>query len=371
MKTFFPELPSTDNKRDEFSDELYRPIPLDAGKVDGWKEVQMKSYRWRRDPLVPLGLFSDYSDIFTSSVYYGEHSSSPYRSRVIKGETLMTQFVRQSTAERLRNAQSLLPQHHYLLVFDAYRSTTVQSSLYESFVTELRKQRPEMSEDQLSAEAQKYVSAPSRDKKVPAPHNTGGSVDVGIVRLDEASSKRVTQIDAVLHRIGRPGSDMVYGLEMERASLMRGARLLDFGTSFDEMATSAHLTALEGETGEATLNRRLLNNAMTAVGFSSYEYEWWHFNDIATQMGARALGLTVATMGGTRLSRKNQNHEKMRRQHYFGVNVINDHLDQLIGRDDLPKHVALVAITQASHGGIIEMPGVPSAIRISPDSKGA
>lgn len=352
------------------SDVIDNPIPQDAGKVNGWKDIPLRSRLWRRDSLVPLGIFSDFSDIFTSSVYFGEHSSSPYREQDVEGETLITQFVRRSTALKLRKAQRLLPEDHFLLVFDAYRSKTVQGSLYDTYLKELRNLNPDMSETQLSEETQKYVSLPSSNKRAPAPHNTGGVVDVAIVKLDADAAKRVHHIDAVLGSMGKPGGDMAYTFEMERAALMRQAELLDFGTSFDDMSSEAALRAMEGEGGEVERSRRMLFNVMKEAGFSGYEHEWWHYNDIATQMGARAAGLTVATMGAATPSRANMRHEKMRRDHYMGTNIINDNLDGLLSRGDLPKHVALVAITQATHGGVIDTPRIPAAIRVAPSREG-
>lgn len=47
--------------------ELYEPMPLDAGEVEGWKEIPIEESGER---LVPLGAFSrEANSLFTSSVY--------------------------------------------------------------------------------------------------------------------------------------------------------------------------------------------------------------------------------------------------------------------------------------------------------------
>src|SRR3989344_1032321 len=79
--------------------------PIPNLKVDGWKEVPIKE---NRETLVPLGPFSDYSDIFTDSIYAGERFDSPYVDSNFSGR-LVTMFVREKVADSLRKAQKLLP----------------------------------------------------------------------------------------------------------------------------------------------------------------------------------------------------------------------------------------------------------------------
>lgn len=88
----------------ENSELAQRPIPTELPSVSGWKGVLIHE---NGEPLVPLGTFSDYRDIFTSSIYAGERRDSPYSRRPLR-ESLMTQFVRTSVAEQLRHAQGLL-----------------------------------------------------------------------------------------------------------------------------------------------------------------------------------------------------------------------------------------------------------------------
>ena len=155
-------------------------IPKGAGDTAGWREVVVDE---NNEPLVALGPRSNYPQIAVSSVYYGEHDSSPYGEgkSTLRG-ALLTMFVRQSVAERLVCAQDLLPAEMKLVVFDAYRTIEVQTSLYEHYISKLRQLFPNMSDEEASTETQKYVSLPSYDAAKPSPHNTGGSVDVALIR---------------------------------------------------------------------------------------------------------------------------------------------------------------------------------------------
>ena len=50
------------------------------------------------------------------------------------------------------------------------------------------------------------------------------------------------------------------------------------GTAFDAFTPLAATAALEGEDCPVAANRRLLYTAMTAVGFTNYPEEWWHYD---------------------------------------------------------------------------------------------
>ncbi len=60
---------------------MNRSIPLTAGQVAGWKAIVLKASH-HSDPLVPLGPLSpEAENIMTSSIYFGEHSNSPYATK--------------------------------------------------------------------------------------------------------------------------------------------------------------------------------------------------------------------------------------------------------------------------------------------------
>lgn len=122
---------------------LDKPIPEGSGIVDGWKDKPIKE---STEPVVPIGLWSSYPDIFTSSIYAGEFNSSPYFGNPFDG-SLITVFTRKTVADALRKTQSLLPKDLYLVVHDAYRPKAVQANLYKNFDAENRQKHPTWTEN--------------------------------------------------------------------------------------------------------------------------------------------------------------------------------------------------------------------------------
>ena len=218
---------------------IYPEIPLDAGQVQGWKDIPIREDD-SLDPFIPLGPLSQEAEILmTSSLYFGEHSNSPYAENINKLEgSLLTLFARQSVIHRLLVAEQLLPAGHHLLVFDAYRPYQVQKSLHDFYKQKLREKYPYMDNETLESETQKYVSLPSMDSTRPSPHNTGGSVDVAIVKLDQAHEEELLQIRSHLIDVHLNIAKRV-GMEMRlSATMRRHAKMLDFGTAFDHGGTA-------------------------------------------------------------------------------------------------------------------------------------
>ncbi len=67
------------------------------------------------------------------------------------------------------------------------------------------------------------------------------------------------------------------GLALDIALADAKGNLLEFGGDFDEFTERSHLN-FEGLDSLAKFNRGLLKNLMLEAGFSSYEFEWWHYN---------------------------------------------------------------------------------------------
>lgn len=239
-------------------------IPLSAGLVDDWRSVPIEE---NGELLVAIGPGTVYDDLLTSAVYAGEHLSSPYRGDDAIDNASVTIYVRQSVADRLRQAQSMLPSGLKLIVFDGYRSREVQQALFDQYLEGLKRLNPGWSEAELLIETEKYVSRPSADDTQPSPHSTGGAVDVAIVK---------------------------------------DHRMLEFGTPFDNGSERSALRYFEEPERvrtdadmQARANRRLLYDVMTRTGFEAYVYEWWHYNSVETQMGARTAHLGRALFGAT------------------------------------------------------------------------
>lgn len=299
------------------------PIPA-LKPVDGWKQLPINECG---EPLVPLGFFSDYPQILFDPIYFGTSSSSPYNTGQLEG-ALMTPFVRRGIAERLKRASRRLPKGLAFLIWDAYRPVEVQSSLFWWYVNDVLVGEQGMGRDEAIEAAQQFVSYPSEDPSCPPPHNTGGTVDLTIVRFDPEAWRRMRQLDHSLSTAKRSGDELgEFEIEMERWTILRDiARPINMGTVFDmvcdatatrfyeDASTRRALTFLERRQLE---NRRLLYWTMNAVGLSSYPDEWWHF-DHANQFATARVG-GIATYGAALFSEANRFHEEVMRSVFEGV----------------------------------------------------
>ena len=348
-----------------FAENLLKPIPRGVGLVKGWETNQIIE---SGEPLATLGPFSDFSDIFTSSIYAGERFDSPYSEKPFNGSVL-TLFVREEVAKRLRQAQQLLPSNYYLIVFDGWRSLDVQQALFNSFYRELQQLGLSLDEHQLLGETQKYVSLPSTDPSKPSPHNTGGAVDLAIFKLPKGIGLRVKQINQQLAT--ETDWRIVYELEMEKIFLQNEhGRLLEFGTPFDFGKQQAALRWFEDlknlrsrKNLAALFNRRLLYTVMRSTGFQPLESEWWHYN-FGNQMAVQAAGEGYAIYGVVELSPKNISHENMRRGHRKGTILM--HQGVTISPKLAPPSEEFMVALKAAQTGDYRSTNLPLADKISP-----
>ena len=158
-------------------------------------------------------------------------------------------YVRESVAQLLTSAAKDLPNGYRFVVWDGYRPYEVQKAIYDAYYQTIRVQYPEREEQEWRRLTEDFVSYPSVDHEKPAPHITGGAVDLTI-------------IDSNGH-------------------------YLDFGTDFDDFSEKAHTAYYEKLAQSRTIskgeqhileNRRLLYNVLAAQGFTNYHMEWWHFD---------------------------------------------------------------------------------------------
>jgi D-alanyl-D-alanine dipeptidase len=113
---------------------------------------------------------------------------------------------------------------------------------------ELQRRRPDLSGAALTAEVERYWAPPSVDENAPAPHATGGAVDL---------------------TLRRKGGDPLW-----------------MGSLFDDVTALANRDRFEQLSAEnfsfsdqeAQANRRLLHWLMTEEGFAGHPDEWWHFS---------------------------------------------------------------------------------------------
>jgi D-alanyl-D-alanine dipeptidase len=301
---------------------LSAPIPP-LTPVVGWKTVPIQECG---EPLVPLGAFSEQTQIFQDSIYYGERTSSPYEQDEIKG-SLITCFVREGVAKKLEAASKLLPEGYALLVWDSYRPLTVQKSLFDDFHQQLVTEK-KLSAEEASQQAQQFVSIPSSDPTKPSPHNTGASVDLTIVKFSPEDWQEIKQLN---EQLKSDDWKIVYQAEMRRQQIVREKSIpLEMGTAFDEVSPKTATRFYEeksehtAEEQECLHNRRLLFNVMKTAGFTNYNEEWWHF-DSGNQFNAIQTGET-AKYGAATFSKECLEWEAMRHGHYTGTKMMQQDL---------------------------------------------
>lgn len=147
-------------------------------------------------------------------------------------------LLRRGVLDRLRQAQTLLPDGLRLLFVEGYRPPALQRRYFESYGDELRAAHPDWSADRIRSAASRYVSPPEI-----APHSAGAAVDLTLADAD--------------------------------------GRELDMGTPMNanpEQSDGACYTGADNITAEARANRSVLGAALGAVGLVNYPTEWWHWS---------------------------------------------------------------------------------------------
>ena len=154
-----------------------------------------------------------------------------------------------------------------LFLFDAWRPRAVQAFFHDVWMpNELKRRHPELSGEALRLEVERYWAAPSVDENAPAPHATGGAVDL---------------------TLRRKGGDPLW-----------------MGSLFDDVTALANRDRFENLSAEnfsfsdqeAQANRRLLHWLMVDEGFAGHPDEWWHFS-WGDQMWAALTGAAQAHYG--------------------------------------------------------------------------
>ena len=245
-----------------------RPIPDQTAiraRVPGWRAklaIDHTSASFQ-EPLVDIKAFA-----IAGENYYHAERNPPYYRRV-EG-SVPDLLARSSVAERLGAVNARLkPFDLELFVFDAWRPRAVQAYFHDVWMPdELRKRNPELSGEALWREVGRYWSPPTTDTNAPAPHSTGGAVDLTLRWI--------------------------------------GGEQLWMGSLFDDATPIAHRNHFETITTpmgfsdeEARANRRLLHWLMGDKGFVGYHEEWWHFS-YGDQYWAGVRGAPAALYGPVR-----------------------------------------------------------------------
>ena len=163
-------------------------------------------------------------------------------------------FLRQTVAGKLLQAQAQLQTQRpgwQLQIFDAYRPISVQQFMVDYTFEQLARSKgldpqniDEESRSRLQTQVLKFWAVPSPNPNTPPPHSTGAAVDLTLVDSSGATIDMGADIDEISPR-----------------------------SYPNHFANHSELNAQQYHQ-----NRQLLNNAMSAAGFSQHPNEWWHFS---------------------------------------------------------------------------------------------
>jgi D-alanyl-D-alanine dipeptidase len=198
--------------------------------------------------------------------FYAGERNPPYWQKV-EGATDKL-LLRRSVAEKLLRVNARAGEAGLeLFLFDAWRPRAVQAFFHDVWMPrELQRRSPGLSGAALTDEVERYWAAPSVDENSPAPHATGGAVDLTLRWKD--------------------------GETLWMGSLFDDVTALANRDRFEHLPPGRFSFSDE----EARANRRLLHGLMTEEGFAAHPDEWWHFS-WGDQMWAALTGAPHAHYG--------------------------------------------------------------------------
>ncbi|MBF0311894.1 MAG: D-Ala-D-Ala dipeptidase [Oligoflexia bacterium] len=217
--------------------------------------MKFKKIPIKKDYLPPseeeLDFLNHYSQMVAIDDRYASFILENYYMMKGYAGSNINMYAREALLKKLEFGLKFLEPNYTLVLFDAFRGRATQLSLYNDFYSQIKIRNPHLSDKLLHEETKKFVAHPDDRGRFPvAPHNSGGAIDL---------------------------------------SIRYGEQTLDMGTEFDDLTDLAQSNYFEqnfiegiGFTRERWLevraNRRLLFNLMKVLGFTNYEYEWWHFD---------------------------------------------------------------------------------------------
>src|SRR5689334_6476763 len=112
--------------------------------------------------------------------FYATSRNPPYYAAVPGAAPTIR--LRQGVIKRLSNINMALSEAGLeLFIFDGWRPRAVQKYFHGTWMPrQLLKRNPKLTADELRTETEKYWAAPTVDPKSPAPHASGGAVDLTI-----------------------------------------------------------------------------------------------------------------------------------------------------------------------------------------------
>jgi D-alanyl-D-alanine dipeptidase len=177
--------------------------------------------------------------------------------------------LRSGAIERLREAKKNLQkisgcEGWNFKIWDGFRPIKVQNQLCINLKKDLKAKYPNWSEEELQKGVMEFLSPPSTDLSAPAPHNTGGVVDLTLVDAD--------------------GNEIPMGTDFDDFTEKSYTDYFSKAGSKEKMANIYHE------------NRILFKKIMESVGFINDTCEWWHFA-YGTQAWAAAINEKHAIYG--------------------------------------------------------------------------
>jgi D-alanyl-D-alanine dipeptidase len=198
--------------------------------------------------------------------FYASEKNPPYWQKV-EGATEQL-LLRQGVAGKLLQVNARAGEAGLeLFLFDAWRPRAVQAFFHDVWMPrELQRRHPSLQGAALIEEVERYWAAPTTNENSPAPHATGGAVDLTL--------------------------------------RWKNGEVLWMGSLFDDVTALANRDRFEVLAAdnfsfsdqEARANRRLLHWLMVEEGFAGHPDEWWHFS-WGDQMWAALTGAPHAHYG--------------------------------------------------------------------------
>lgn len=154
--------------------------------------------------------------------------------------------IRKTIYDKLKQAQAMLPDGLTFRLYEGYRSLELQQKIFQERYTMLQKEVPTRSHQQIFTESTKFVSPVTNldgSKNIP-PHSTGAAIDV--------------------YLIDKKGN------------------VVDMGIHLDDTYLDLHGTYCKTDSQiiseKAKEYRKIMGDALRAVGFVNYPTEYWHWS---------------------------------------------------------------------------------------------
>ncbi|MCP4049633.1 MAG: M15 family metallopeptidase [bacterium] len=185
-----------------------------------------------------------------------------YKQNISGGEYHL--FLRDSVYQKLFELSELLGTQTKIAIFDGFRSTLCQKSLFDKIYFEIRNTNLHLSQEELNKEVRKFVAHPDEPSRFAIPpHNSGGAIDLTLMDMETNTP-------------------------------------WDFGTEFDYSGEESETNFFEQDYNNKyqiseqrwmliRKNRRIFFNMMKSIGFVNFSFEWWHY-DLGDCLWANEVG---------------------------------------------------------------------------------